>query len=148
MTIALVNHRLQPEKECGFEEDINVPLLVRGPRVPGGQVSDIVTSHTDLTPTFLSLAGASPKTSLDGAVIPLIRSGIDEAVHTRHEHVNVEYWGFTLTEVKCEKAVYWKNTYKALRLIGSDYNLYYSVWCSGEHELYDMNVRPCISRHI
>ena len=24
-------HRLHPGKECGFEEDINVPLIVRGP---------------------------------------------------------------------------------------------------------------------
>ena len=26
------------------------------------------------------------------------------------------------------------------RLIGEDYNLYYSVWCTNEHELYEMNV--------
>jgi hypothetical protein len=66
--------------------------------------------------------------------------GLEKAVHTRHEHVNVEYWGFALTEGKYGKEVYWNNTYKALRLIGSYYNLYYSVWCSGEHELYNMNV--------
>lgn len=24
-------HRLSPGKECGFEEDINVPLIIRGP---------------------------------------------------------------------------------------------------------------------
>ncbi len=34
------------------------------------------------------------------------------------------------------------NTYKALRLISKIYNLYYSVWCTNEHELYDLNVRP------
>lgn len=32
------------------------------------------------------------------------------------------------------------NTYKAIRLIGSGYNLYYSVWCNNEHELYNMIV--------
>ena len=32
------------------------------------------------------------------------------------------------------------NTYKALRIIGDDYNLYYSVWCTNEHELYDLKV--------
>lgn len=35
---------------------------------------------------------------------------------------------------------HWNNTYKALRLIGEGYNLYYSVWCSNEHELYDLKV--------
>lgn len=135
-------HRLQPGKECGFEEDINVPLIVRGPGVPQGQITDIVTSHTDLAPTFLSLAQADPRNDFDGAVIPLTQSGLDEAVNSRHEHVNVEYWGFALAEGRYGKNVYWNNTYKALRLIGDNYNLYYSVWCSGEHELYNMTVRP------
>lgn len=32
------------------------------------------------------------------------------------------------------------NTYKFLRIIGDSYSLAYSVWCTNEHELYDMNV--------
>lgn len=32
------------------------------------------------------------------------------------------------------------NTYKAVRVISADYNLYYSVWCTNEHELYDLTV--------
>lgn len=32
------------------------------------------------------------------------------------------------------------NTYKALRLVSRHYNVYYSVWCNNEHELYDLNV--------
>lgn len=34
------------------------------------------------------------------------------------------------------------NTYKALRVIGETYNLYYSVWCTNEHELYDLTTDP------
>lgn len=30
--------------------------------------------------------------------IPLTNTDISEANHNRHEHVNVEYWGFALTE--------------------------------------------------
>ena len=33
------------------------------------------------------------------------------------------------------------NTYKGLRIVHENYDLYYSVWCSGEHELYDVKVR-------
>lgn len=33
------------------------------------------------------------------------------------------------------------NTYKALRVVGLNYSLYYSVWCTNEHELYDLTVR-------
>lgn len=32
------------------------------------------------------------------------------------------------------------NTYKSVRLICENYNLYYSVWCNNEHELYDLTV--------
>jgi hypothetical protein len=31
-------------------------------------------------------------------------------------------------------------TYKAIRVISSDYNLYYAVWCTNETELYDQTV--------
>lgn len=37
--------------------------------------------------------------------------------------------------------MFWaNNTYKGVRLIGRDYNLYYSVWCTNETELYDLKV--------
>ena len=36
----------------------------------------------------------------------------------------------------------YNNTYKSLRVIGDGYDLYYSVWCNNEHELYDMSVSP------
>lgn len=42
-------HRLQPGKQCAFEEDVNVPFLVRGPGVPKGQTVDFPTSHTDVS---------------------------------------------------------------------------------------------------
>lgn len=32
------------------------------------------------------------------------------------------------------------NTYKALRVLGAGYDLFYSVWCNNEHELYDLTV--------
>jgi N-acetylglucosamine-6-sulfatase len=43
--------------------------------------------------------------------------------------------------VPCEAGAV-NNTYRSIRLIGPDYNLYYSVWCSNEHELYDMKTDP------
>lgn len=135
-------HRLQPGKECGFETDVNVPLIVRGPGVPKGKTSDIVTSHTDLAPTFLSLIGGDLREDFDGAVIPV--HSHDLAVHEteeiRNEHVNIEYWGFALSEGIYDQRLILNNTYKALRLIGDGYNFYYSVWCNGEHELYDLVV--------
>lgn len=152
-------HRLQPGKECGFEEDINVPLIVRGPGIRRGQVEEgMVTSHVDLAPTVLKLAGVldggntdrKPKRrkeeefGLDGEAIPLTAEELMEAKEEgkRHEHVTVEYWGFAVSEGrgfgKDETRFWTNNTYKAVRILGEGYNLYYSVWCSGEHELYDL----------
>lgn len=150
-------HRLQPGKECGFEEDINVPLIVRGPGVKKGAVAEVVTSHVDLAPTVLKLAGALggdddddnkkvEEYKLDGEAIPLTAEDLEEAKEKgeRHEHVTVEYWGFALSEGRLfgkDATRFWtNNTYKAVRILGDGYNLYYSVWCSGEHELYDLQV--------
>lgn len=137
-------HRLQPGKECGYEEDINIPLIIRGPGVPKNVTTDIVTTHTDLAPTILRLVGASTRDDFDGEAIPTSKEGIAEAAQSRHEHVNVEYWGFALGEGKDwdGERVHYNNTYKALRIVGESYNFYYSVWCNNEHELYDLNTDP------
>jgi N-acetylglucosamine-6-sulfatase len=67
-------HRLPPGKTCGYEGDINIPLIIRGPGVQKGLTADIVTAHTDLAPTFLKLAGSPPCPDFDGTAIPLTKS--------------------------------------------------------------------------
>jgi len=133
-------HRLQPGKTCGYEEDINVPLIVRGPGVAINHTTDIVTSHTDLAPTFLHLLGVPLRADFDGRPIPVTKADIESAEQTKREHANVEYWGTALSEGLHQPMHRQNNTYKAVRLFGADYNLYYSVWCNNEHELYDMTV--------
>ncbi|OIW22676.1 arylsulfatase-like protein [Coniochaeta ligniaria NRRL 30616] len=137
-------HRLQPGKECGFEEDINIPLIVRGPGVPAGEVADVVTTHIDLAPTILDLVGAPIRADFDGDAIPLSKKGLQEAAKFRHEHVTVEYWGFAAAEGDYfdGSRITINNTYKALRIISKTYNFYYSVWCNNEHELYDLRTDP------
>jgi hypothetical protein len=45
---------------------------------------------------------------------------------------------------------HYNNTYKALRIISEHYNFHYAVWCTNEHELYDLKVRraPLFSRSM
>jgi arylsulfatase A-like enzyme len=139
-------HRLQPGKECGFEEDINVPLIIRGPGVAEKLTTELVTTHTDLAPTILNLIGEKPRPDFDGAAIPVHSAEISVLeTHSKawHEHVNVEYWGFAIGEGQYESGKpYLNNTYKALRIVGKHYNLYYSVWCNNVHELYNLNTDP------
>ncbi|ETI24761.1 hypothetical protein G647_04131 [Cladophialophora carrionii CBS 160.54] len=141
------HHRRQPGKQCAFEEDINIPFLVRGPGVPQGHRTTIVTSHVDLAPTFLSLAGVSDvemaKYELDGTAIPLQLEDLALAEESwPQEHVNVEMWGIIQSEGKHGFVLYPNHTYKALRISGDGYDLLYTVWCSNEHELYDMTHDP------
>ncbi|KAJ5619462.1 arylsulfatase [Penicillium lagena] len=136
-------HRLQPGKSCGYEEDINIPLIVRGPGIAENATTDIVTTHTDLAPTFLQLLGIPLRPDFDGEPIPLTQGQIEDVREDRQEHVTIEYWGFAAGEgiYDFDLSAY-NNTYKALRIKGDGYNLYYSVWCNNEHELYDMTTDP------
>ncbi|KAL3965558.1 hypothetical protein ACCO45_002562 [Purpureocillium lilacinum] len=140
-------HRLQPGKSCGYEEDINVPLIIRGPGIPAGSVADFVTAHHDLLPTILGIAGYPVPADVDGVAIPLTEEEQTSARSTRHEHVTVEYWGFAASEGKFllfggDDRFATNNTYKAVRVISEEYNLYYSVWCNNERELYDLKSDP------
>ncbi|KAK0750095.1 arylsulfatase-like protein [Schizothecium vesticola] len=147
-------HRLQPGKECGFEEDVHVPLVVRGPGVPKGrEVEGVVTTHVDLAPTLLGIArGEGDGLEFDGEAIPLTGEDVDAARGRRHEHVAVEFWGLALNEGKTwggeEERVALNNTYKGARVVGEGYSFYYSVWCSNERELYDLTTDPYQLRNL
>ncbi|KAF5647906.1 arylsulfatase [Fusarium sp. NRRL 52700] len=137
----LGQHRLPPGKECGFDEDIRVPLFIRGPGVSSGSVENAVTTHIDLAPTILRLAGADLRSDFDGTPIPVLPSQENK----RHEHVAVEYWGGAIAEGAIGgfgQIFAQNNTYKGVRIVHEDYNLYYSTWCNNEHELYDLKTDP------
>ncbi|KAJ5114357.1 alkaline-phosphatase-like protein [Penicillium alfredii] len=127
-------HRLTPGKRCPYEEDVNVPLVIRGPGVPKSKTVDFVTSHLDIAPTIVNWAGAKGPGDFDGKKIPANGSpGSEEP----WEHVQVEHWGEVSSHVNSPLSGV-INSYKAIRVIGPKYNLYYAVWCQGDHEVYDM----------
>ncbi|TID07624.1 Arylsulfatase [Colletotrichum higginsianum] len=135
-------HRLKPGKTCAIEEDINVPFLIRGPGVPKGKTVDFVTTHTDIAPTIFSIANITLRDDFDGSPIPFSEEGIANAQNDpKHDHVNVEFWG-TQRGYDAFGGVSANNTYKAMRVLGDGYSLFYSVWCSNEREFYDMKKDP------
>ncbi|KAH8901385.1 Arylsulphatase [Thozetella sp. PMI_491] len=143
-------HRLAPGKTCAWETDINIPLIVRGPGVQANASYHYPTAHIDLAPTFFDLAGIPLREDFDGVPIPVKHKDIVDrtsAGETKQEHVNVEFWQKTNTAEGTEMysdqiGATANDTYKALRLIGGGYNLLYSVWCTNEHELYNMTADP------
>jgi N-acetylglucosamine-6-sulfatase len=59
-------HRLETGKWTAYEEDIRVPLIVRGPGVPAGRTLHQMVLNNDLAPTFADLAGTKAPTFADG----------------------------------------------------------------------------------
>lgn len=70
----LGQHRLPAGKNTEFEEDLRVPLIVRGPEVPSGRVLEHLTLNIDFAPTFADLAGVAVPDFVDGrSLVPLLR---------------------------------------------------------------------------
>ncbi|KAG6823919.1 hypothetical protein H0H93_002817, partial [Arthromyces matolae] len=113
------------------------------------KTSNAVTTHIDLAPTFFELAGLPLREDFDGTPIPLDIPHIKSSSSISHEHVTVEFWGLATLEgdygtIGKETGIDGSielpnNTYKSARILGEGYNLYYSVWCTNEHELYDLS---------
>jgi N-acetylglucosamine-6-sulfatase len=53
------NHRLGHNKKTPYEEDIGVPLMVRGPGVPAAEVRKQLVLNNDFAPTIADLASAT-----------------------------------------------------------------------------------------
>jgi arylsulfatase A-like enzyme len=71
----LGQHRLTSGKWTAYEEDIRVPLIVRGPGVPEGGSLEHLVINNDLAPTFAEMAGAEPPPYVDGrSLLPLLGS--------------------------------------------------------------------------
>ena len=59
-------HRIPMEKYRPYEEDIRVPLVVRGPGIKAGSKTGKLALNTDYLPTFAELANASTPPYVDG----------------------------------------------------------------------------------
>lgn len=59
-------HRLFIGKTTAYEEDIRVPMAIRGPGVPKGAKLQPMVLNNDLAPTFAAIAGIEPPSFVDG----------------------------------------------------------------------------------
>ncbi len=86
----LGQHRLPAGKQTAYEEDIHLPLVVRGPGVPSGKTVDQITGNTDLAPSFAAMAGVRPASFVDGrSFLPLVHG---ETPSTWRQSYLVEHW--------------------------------------------------------
>jgi N-acetylglucosamine-6-sulfatase len=68
-------HRLKTGKLWPYEEDVHLPLLIRGPGFPQAVTRSQFVSNIDLAPTIVDLANASPGRVMDGrSLVPLAQN--------------------------------------------------------------------------
>lgn len=135
-------HRLPPGKQSPYDEDVRVPLVVRGPGVPAGRIVDELAVEVDLAPTFAAIAAASAPDFVDGrSLAPLLTGAVPDAwrraVLIEHDAGSGEPF-----EPAGERRGRPRNpqppTYRALRT--SEW--LYVEYASGERELYDLRRDP------
>jgi N-acetylglucosamine-6-sulfatase len=70
--VHLGQHRLMPGKLEPYEEDVNFPLIVRGPGIPHGVVKSELVGNHDIAPTLADMGGADVPDFVDGrSFLPL-----------------------------------------------------------------------------
>jgi arylsulfatase A-like enzyme len=68
------DYRMGIGKMMPYDTDINVPLIVAGPRVPAGVTSDALVANVDLCPTIEDLGRGARTALVDGrSLVPLLR---------------------------------------------------------------------------
>ncbi len=72
----LGQHRLYQGKGTLYEEDVTVPLIVRGPGIPEGRkVSGLLAGNVDIASTIAEWAGITPPSFVDGRSLAGVLAG-------------------------------------------------------------------------
>jgi arylsulfatase A-like enzyme len=134
----LGEHRLKEGKNTAYDEDIRVPLIVRGPGVPAGRTIQHLALNIDLAPTLAEIAGVATPGFVDGRSLkPLLAAALPPTRAWREDFA-VEHWA--RPNAKNPKPP----SYAALRT--KDH--LYVEYVTGERELYDLNADPHEMRNL
>jgi N-acetylglucosamine-6-sulfatase len=131
-------HRLGLGKQSAYEEDIRVPLMIRGPGLPAGVSRDEMVLNNDFAPTFADLAGLPPPASVDGrsfaSLLDRTRRNDPASWRTAFE---IRNWDNKRNEASY-RAVAPVPPYRAVRT----QRYLYVEYAAGERELYDLKEDP------
>jgi len=132
-------------KETAYETDIKVPFYIRGPGLKQNVVNPGFGSHVDLAATLVALAGGEVPAISDGQPLPLQASAESGTTFVepeqQYDNTPIEFWGEHLDQITFTRLDNF--SYKAVRGdFGNNMVFTYTVWCTGEHELYDITHDP------
>nr|CAA34302.1 unnamed protein product [Chlamydomonas reinhardtii]CAA36545.1 unnamed protein product [Chlamydomonas reinhardtii] len=150
-------HRFGAGKTTGYEEDLRVPFLIRGPGIKASKSDKPQNSkvglHVDFAPTILSLAGASHllgDKGLDGTPLGLYANddGTLPSDYPRPEQhrqqFQGEFWGGWSDELLQNLRSQPNNTWKVVRTYDESSKQGWKLiaQCTNERELYDLRKDP------
>lgn len=122
-------HRVPEQKWRPYEEDVRVPLLVRGPGVATGKTTRKLAVNTDYLPTFTDLAGTQTPPYADGRSLePVLHGGVST-------------WR---SAILLEAAANYSPAYTGIRTINANGipKRKYVEYSRGARELYSLDLDP------
>ena len=129
-------HRITKGKYLAYDASSHVPLLMRGPGIPPGGVSEEPVINADLAPTILQVAGASADITLDGR--SLLPFAADPALRTARPVLHEGLIGGSIDRDAGIRRGVTAGRYYGVR---TDRFLYV-MWRGGGRELYDLWADP------
>lgn len=119
-------HRLPHGKLQPYEEDINFPLMVRGPGIPHGVVRDDLVGNHDIAPTLADMGNSRTPSFVDGRSILALAKG------------NITTWPRTAILSEHEPNLNPPPRWEALRMRSQKYIRF----ANGEKEYYNLGEDP------
>ncbi|HET9104932.1 MAG TPA: sulfatase [Solirubrobacteraceae bacterium] len=131
-------HRLGPGKLTAFDTDIRVPLIVAGPGIRRGTVTNAMAQNIDLARTFTDVGGATLDTGDGHSLAPVLfgqpRPSWRNAALIEHHGPDLDSHDPDRQGVLSGNPT----TYEAMRT----YHYLYVEYANGEREFYDLRADP------
>jgi N-acetylglucosamine-6-sulfatase len=125
-------HGIKGDKWRPYEEDIHMPLVVRGPGIAAGSTTYKLALNTDYLPTFTDLAGVQRPPYVDGRSLGPVLEG------------NVTSWRNAILLEGTQNTTY-APAYHGIRTVSTDTTSTerkYVEYQGTERELYDLGADP------
>ena len=127
----LGEHRLPRGKRTSYEEDIGIPLMVRGPGIPAATTRQQLVTNNDFAPTIANLAGVPTPGFVDGSsFVPLLAGSPPSSWRTAFLEEGTLETISTDTPTPTHKGVHTREY------------MFVEYAETAEQELYDLECRP------
>lgn len=135
-------HRLPAGKVYPYDENLRVPMVMRGPGVPKGTRIEAMTLNIDLAPTFAEIAGAATPDYVDGrSFLPLLldsQTPWRQSFLLERRQLEEQMIALARRQGVPDEELLRAADYNGLRTL----DLAYVEYGTGERELYDLIADP------